>query len=174
MVLARYYREFLSYCQRMVKNRDIAADLAQESCARVLAMQQSGQTVLDPAALLRQVALRAKIDLDRRAKIRQHEDIDALEESQAPRAPRHLQPEEAYAAAQVFDAYAQAMNLLPPRCREAFAMHTFDDLPHKEIAQRMGISVSMVKQYVSRGKAACLACRQSLDLSARRTPQDPR
>jgi len=83
-VLTRYYRDLLNFCLRKVRDRDVAADLAQESYARVLSMQQSGQVILEPGALLRQVALRAKIDLDRRAALRQHDDIDGLDDADQP------------------------------------------------------------------------------------------
>ena len=162
-VLTRYYRDLLNFCLRKVRDRDAAADLAQESYARVLSMQRAGQVILEPGALLRQVALRAKIDLDRRGAIRQHDDIDALLEADQPASPVHLQPEQAYASAQAIDAYLETIEALPPRCREAFCMYLFDELPNQEIATRMGVSLSMVNQYISRGKLACAARRKALD-----------
>ena len=161
-MLTRHYKDLLNFCLRKTRNRDTAADLAQESFARVLSMQQTGQAILEPGALLRQVALRAKIDLDRRAVIRQHDDLDALDESQQPAGARHLQPEEAYASSQSIQAYLKIIEELPPRCREAFCMYIFDELPNKEIADRMGVSLSMVNQYISRGKLACAARRKAL------------
>jgi len=159
-VLTRYYRELLKFCLRKTADRDTAADLAQESFARVLSMQQTGQVILDPAAFLRQVAVNIKIDLDRRAALRQAEDIDTLEEASHPTIPVHLQPDEMYATSQAVDRYMNAIEGLPPRCKEAFGMHVFDELPNKEIAKRMGISVSMVEKYISAGKNACHACRE--------------
>lgn len=159
----RYYRELLNFCLRKVRDRDTAADLAQESFARVLAMQQSGQAIVEPAALLRRIATHAKIDMDRRAAVREADDIDALAEASQPVGPRHLQPEEAYASSQAVEAYLQAIESLSPRCREAFVLHVFDGIPKPEIAERMGVSLSMVKQYITRGKAACAARRAALD-----------
>ncbi|WP_253279313.1 sigma factor [Comamonas testosteroni] len=104
-MLTRYYRDLLNFCMRKVRDRDTAADLAQESYARVLSMQQKGQVILEPGALLRQVALRAKIDMDRRAEVRQHQSIDSLEELDQPASPLHLQPEHAYASSQSIQAY---------------------------------------------------------------------
>jgi RNA polymerase sigma-70 factor (ECF subfamily) len=137
--------------------------LAQESYARVLSMQQKGQVILEPGALLRQVALRAKIDMDRRAEVRQHQSIDSLEELDQPASPLHLQPEHAYASSQSIQAYLDTIEGLPPRCRDAFCMYIFDELPNKEIAERLGVSLSMVNQYISRGKLACAARRMELD-----------
>lgn len=162
-MLTRYYRDLLNFCLRNARDRETAADLAQESYARVLSMQRAGQVIAEPGALLRQVALRAKIDLDRRAAIRQHDDIDALEESRQPTVAAHLQPEAAYASSQAIDAYLETIEALPPRCREAFCMYLFDELPNQEIATRMGVSISMVNQYISRGKLACAARRKALD-----------
>lgn len=162
-MLTRYYRDLLNFCLRNARDRETAADLAQESYARVLSMQQAGQVIAEPGALLRQVALRAKIDLDRRAAIRQHDDIDALEESRQPASPAHLQPDAAYASSQAVDAYLATIEALPPRCREAFCMYLFDELPNQQIAARMGVSISMVNQYISRGKLACAARRKALD-----------
>jgi RNA polymerase sigma-70 factor (ECF subfamily) len=161
-VLIRHYKDLLNFCLRKTRNRDTAADLAQESYARVLSMQQAGQAIREPGALLRQVALRAKIDLDRRAAIRQHDDLDALDESQQPAGDSHLQPEEAYASSQSIQSYLKIIEELPPRCREAFCMYIFDELPNKEIAERMGVSLSMVNQYISRGKLACAARREAI------------
>jgi RNA polymerase sigma-70 factor (ECF subfamily) len=112
--------------------------------------------------LLRQVALHAKIDIDRRTAVRQHDDIHALSEADHPVAPQCLQPEEAYASYQTVQAYLDTIEALPPRCREAFAMYLFDELPYKEIAERMGVSLSLVDRYIKRGKLACMARREAL------------
>jgi RNA polymerase sigma-70 factor (ECF subfamily) len=164
-VITHYYRELLNFCLRKVRDPHAAADLAQESYARVLTMERAGQQVLEPRALLKKVALHLKIDMDRRADIRRHDDIDALAEAEIPSAPAHLQPEQAYASAQAAEAYIKAIEQLPERCREAYSMYVFDDLSNKEIAERMGISLSMVNQYIGRGKLACAACRAAMEAS---------
>jgi RNA polymerase sigma-70 factor (ECF subfamily) len=162
-VITRYYRELFNFCLRKVRDADVAADLAQESYVRVLAMEQSGRPILDPRALLRKVALHLKIDMDRRAELRRHDDIDTLAEPDMPAQPPHLQPDAMYASTQLAEAYLQAIEQLPARCREAFSLYAFDDLSNKEIAQHMGISLSMVNQYIGRGKLACAACRDAYE-----------
>ncbi len=162
-MITHYYRELFNFCLRKVKDRDVAADLAQESYLRVLGMQQSGQAILDPRALLRKVAVHLKIDMDRRAEIRRHDDIDALAEPDMPAQPSYLQPEQVYASTQLAEAYLRAIEQLPERCREAYSLYAFDELSNKEIAQHMGISLSMVNQYIGRGKLACAACRDAFE-----------
>lgn len=166
VLLTRYYRDLLSFCLRKTRDRDAAADLAQESVTRVLAMQRAGQAILEPGALLRQVALRAKIDLDRRAQVRQHDALEELDEFSQPSSAPHLQPEQVYASSRAVAAYLETIEQLPPRCREAFSLYVFDDLSNREIAERMGVSLSMVNQYISRGKLACAACREALERDA--------
>jgi RNA polymerase sigma factor (sigma-70 family) len=158
ILLERYYRELLNFLSRTVNDRDAAADLAQESYARVLALRQSGEAISNVRALLYRTARNLVIDRHRRAVLRDHEDIDALADAAHAMAPVHAQPEEAYASAQHARAILAAIEALPPRCREAFVLNRFEGLSHQEVAERMGISKNMVAQHVIRGVLACKAC----------------
>ncbi|MFT3815616.1 MAG: sigma-70 family RNA polymerase sigma factor [Acidovorax sp.] len=161
-MLERYYRELLNFCTRMVKDRDAAADAVQESYARVLAIQQSNVPIAAPRALLYQTARHVMVDQHRRDLRRGHEDLHALEEAEHPPLPAHLQPEALLASAQAIEAYVATIEALPPRCREAFILHVFDELTHAQIAERMGASVSMVEKHIARGRLACRACQRRL------------
>lgn len=161
-MLERYYRELLNFLTRQLSDRDTAADVAQESFFRVLSAQASGQAVLDLRAMLYRTARNLVIDQHRRAQLRQHDDIDALPQELHPAAPAHLQPEQALASQQAIHAYVEVIEALPPRCREAFVLHVFEDLSHAHIAQRMGISVSMVEKHIVRAMLACKLCQHQL------------
>ena len=63
---------------------------------------------------------------------------------------------------QVIRAYVAAIEALPPRCREAFILHVFDDMPHAEIARAMGVSCSMIEKHIVRGMVACKMCERQL------------
>ena len=58
-----------------------------------------------------------------------------------------------------------ALNTLTPKCRAVLIMHRRDRYTMKEIGQRMGISVSMVKKYLVKGLSVCQA-RVSFDPNA--------
>lgn len=171
-MLERYYRELLNFLHRQVSDRDTAADLAQESYARVLAVQHAGRDILDGRALLYRTARNLLVDQHRRAAVRRHDDLDAMPEAEQPTAPQYLQPEDALVSQQTLRAYVGAIECLPPRCREAFVLHVFDELTHAQVAQRMGISVSMVEKHVVRGMLACKTCERSL--KAQGDPGPPR
>lgn len=161
-MLERYHRELLNFLSSQVRNRDTAAELTQESFARVLAAQAGGQAVLNLRALLYRTARNLVIDQHRRNEVRQHDDLDAIPPELQPPAPRHLQPEESLASQQVLRAYVATIEALPERCRQAFVLHVFDEWSHARIAQHMGISVSMVEKHVVRAMVACKQCQRRL------------
>jgi len=48
----------------------------------------------------------------------------------------------------------EALDRLPPRCREAIVLRQVDGLSRREIAHRMGIGEGTVKEYVAQGVRA--------------------
>ncbi|SRR5579859_191695 len=58
-------------------------------------------------------------------------------------------PDRAALARIELEAVAKALQKLPPRCRHAFELHRFGNLSYAEIAQRMGISISMVEKHIA-------------------------
>lgn len=161
-VFERYHRELVNFLASLVKDSDAAADLAQESFVRVLAVQQAGRVITDPRALLYRTARNLVIDRHRRAAHRDHDDLDSLLEADQPHAPTATRPDHALASAQAVKALVATIEALPSRCREAFLLHTVEGLSHAEIAERMGVSRSAVEKHVVRGLLACRACERSL------------
>lgn len=155
----RYYRELLNFLALKVRDRDAAADLTQESFARVYAAQRSGTAVRNPRALLYSVARNLLADGYRRISSRQP---GALEETQDRPAepdecqgPEALEPETALSSRQRFEAIADTVDRLAPRCRQAFLLVKFEGLTHAQTAQRMGITVKTVEMQVQIALEAC-------------------
>ena len=46
--------------------------------------------------------------------------------------------------------FVAGLEALPPRAREAFLLHRFEDMTYAAIARRMGVSVSAVEKLISR------------------------
>ena len=51
---------------------------------------------------------------------------------------------------QEYDRMIVALRELPPRAREAFIFHRFEEMSHPAIARRMGISVVGVRKLIAR------------------------
>ncbi len=49
----------------------------------------------------------------------------------------------------------EALDDLPAKCREAFVMTRVTQLSHKEIAERLGVSVSLIEKYQLRALRHC-------------------
>lgn len=163
-MVTRYYRELLSFLSRCVGDRDIAADLAQESYARLLAAQQAGQSVNDPRALLYRTARNLVIDQHRRDGVRGQTREGELADAQAGldgfAGPRSLEPDVILSSREGLAAVVATIDQLPPRCREAFILFKFDGLSYAEIAELMGISTRTVEMQL---QIAMQACWRSLD-----------
>lgn len=159
----RYYRELLNFLARKVRDRETAADLAQESFARVYAAERNGVEVRDPRALLYKTARNLVTDDHRRSDPGAH---GALVEPDEQAGPEAQEPEAALASRQRFEAIAAVIDTLPPRCREAFLCVKFDGLSHAETAARMGIATKTVEMQVQIALEACWAALEDFDGTA--------
>lgn len=178
-MLERYYRELLAFLSRSVKDRNAAADLVQESYARVLTAQQSGQRIRDPRALLYRTARNLVIDQYRRNEVRAVADDVSLDDEEAGldglAGPRSLEPEAILASREGLAAVVQAIENLPLRCRETFILHKFDGLSYAEVAERMGVSTRTVEMQLRIAMDACWDRLQELDaMDAYKAPRSRR
>ncbi len=169
IVLEHYYRELLHYFYRMTGGKDTAADIVQETYARVLSAQKSGTVITQPRAMLYRTAKNVLIDQHRRDEVRgntysQEEDHDgAMDALDILAAESATEPETAFTSSKNVNRMLDVINALPVRCREAFILHKFDGLPHAEVAARMGISKKMVEQHIKLAMQACRRCKDQLD-----------
>lgn len=62
-----------------------------------------------------------------------------------------VSPERRLSAHEELRRLAQAIDLLPPRCREVVWMRRVDELPQKEVARRLGIGEKSVEKHVMKG-----------------------
>lgn len=122
-----------------------AADLAHDAFIRVLTLAEP-QSLKEPRAFLTTTATRLLIDGARRRKLEQAY-LEALavhaEEGATP------SPEAIHAALQALERIAQLLEGLAYKPREAFLLNRLDGLSYSEIAKVLGVSSSMVKQYMA-------------------------
>ena len=122
-----------------------AADLAHDAFIRVLTLAEP-QHLKEPRAFLTTTATRLLIDGARRRKL-EHAYLEALavntDESATP------SPEAIHTALQALEKIVQMLEGLPAKPREAFLLNRLDGLTYNEIAKVLGVSASMVKQYMA-------------------------
>ena len=70
------------------------------------------------------------------------------------RAP--LEPDRILLGAQQVTRLVEALYELPERMRVVFCLYHFEELPHKEIARRLGIALSTVEKNIARANAHLL------------------
>lgn len=148
----RLRADLVSYLQRKGRGAVDAEDVAQEAFARV---HRAGHDLAaaDARPLLFVIARNIQLDRwkaeGREARRRSPGDLYDLDSgphavaSEAAAADQHLIGREALAAA------AAVIRDLPPKTRDAFLLHRFESLTYRQIASRLGVSVSMVEKHVA-------------------------
>lgn len=130
-----------------------ANDIAQETFCR-LAAQPEVRLHSYPRRYLATVARRLLIDdVRRRATERSVLEAFALHMGDAV----EIGPDRLAEAVQQLSAVVSLLAELPEKPRRAFLLSRVDGLSYREIATELGVSTSMVKQYVARAFAHCYA-----------------
>jgi RNA polymerase sigma factor (sigma-70 family) len=124
---------------------DDPEDIAQEAFARLMS---SGPRMDDPAPYLRAIVC----NLTRN----RHRHLRVVREN-TPAAVHEPSSEQSAILREDHAEVVAALAGLPARRREAIVLRYWLDLPEREIAQTMGISVGTVKSQISRGLAALSA-----------------
>lgn len=127
-------------------------DLVQETYARLLRARDRG-AIASPRGLLFATARNAARDLFRRRTtantIPITESIESRVIDDAPNAA------ETASRHQETDLLTDAIAELPPRCREILVLRKFENLSHREIAQKLGISEHTVESQLTKALHRC-------------------
>jgi RNA polymerase sigma-70 factor (ECF subfamily) len=152
----RNKRALLGYLTRRVGRED-ASDLLQETFVRALRHERF-DAVADPPAFLQQIAVNLTRDFARRRKT----EAVCLEFGEPPAeiAAEDLAPDERLAIEEKRRRLRAAVEALPPRAREVFALFMYGGLTVEEIAERLGIARSTAHKHM---RLALQRCRSALD-----------
>lgn len=149
----------LGFLVRKVGTAD-APDLLQETFLRVIRHARP-DTIADPPAFLKQVAINLARDFARRR--RTEETYLRLGDYLVDPPSRERPVEERIDYERRSALLEGAVAALPPRRRLVFELHVYHDLPLTEVAARMEISDRMARKHLS---AALKACRAALRSAA--------
>ncbi len=140
------------FVRRFAQSRHDVEDITQETIARALQAEKERQ-IDDPRAFLFGVAKNVVYkDLQRRSRFITTFIDDAIAESGLPPAESL---DEQLDARQRMILFWQAVATLPPQCQKVFVMCRVLGQSHKEIAVRLGISISTVEKHVAAGFKRC-------------------
>ncbi|TBU99184.1 RNA polymerase subunit sigma [Stutzerimonas kirkiae] len=139
------------WLRRRLGNSSEAADIAQDTFVNVLASDKA-RDIREPRPFLATVARNLISHRLRRKRLEEAylETLANLPEAQAP------SPEVRWLALEALQEIDQALDGLPARVRQAFLLAHLEGLNYAQIARRIGVSSSSVKQYLTRANRHCL------------------
>jgi RNA polymerase sigma factor (sigma-70 family) len=147
-------RALRAYLHGVVRPADID-DLIQESYYRILRAWSEGEVIASPRGLLFAIARNAARDLVRRRRVSDPIPITETEAARVFSAGPDVS--EAVSRRQEAELLATAIAELPPRCREILVLRKFENLSHREIAQRLGIATHTVEAQLTKALHRCEA-----------------
>lgn len=136
-----YQQKVFVVSYSLVRNREDALDLVQETFIRLYQKIHSYRPGENFQAWLMQIARNLSIDFLRKQMVRKEENLDALNLQREMAASSQSDPSRFNPGPMLQKAVSQ----LPPRQRDVFILHHYEDLKYEEIAQRLKISVGTVK-----------------------------
>lgn len=150
--------DLYAYCRRLTGNAFDAEDLVQESLARAFTQAaQAHSPIANPRAWLFRVATNAYVDSYRKQ-------TPVLVESLEQAAPAGTDP------AEVRDAWAELVTLLPPQERAALALKDLFGFTLAEVADVLRTSVGAVKAALHRGRGRLDSPGRERSLKTREAP----
>ena len=151
VMLENYYRELVCFLNAKLGNRQVAEDVVHDAYVRVL--ERSSDTPIEqPRAFLYRTALNLVIDGHRRNALRQVEPLDVLDTEERFFSPS---PQVSMDHGQRLEMIQRALAELPANCRDSFLLRKLEGLSHAEIAERLGVSRSVVEKHIVNAMKHC-------------------
>jgi len=150
--IERLRADLIAYLQRKTRGDADAEDLVQEAFVR---FHRAGHDLgaADARPLLFVIARNLQLDrwkaVGRETARRSPHDINDLVDGPQAIASETPDAEDGLIRRQNLAAAAAVIRALPPRTRDAFLLHRFENLTYRQIAGRLGVSVSMVEKHIA-------------------------
>ncbi|URK17683.1 RNA polymerase sigma factor [Thalassospira sp. GO-4] len=148
------YEQLLRFLTRKLNgDSERAADVAQDTFVRLARTPDTDDEIDNPRAYIYRVAGNLAIDQIRsdRRQSAHHDGADGASEISDPEPG----PERICLSREQVKLLDQALNQLPENARAALLMFRVEGLSHTEIAEKLGVSNSMVAKYIGRALKHC-------------------
>ncbi|PHR61086.1 MAG: RNA polymerase subunit sigma-70 [Robiginitomaculum sp.] len=144
------------YLSRFLSNQHDIEDVAQEAYLRAFVAEKKKDGEIEhPRAFLFRIAKNLAISRLRRKSYQITDYIEDLGVSVI--IEDGTDPERELAAHQSLGLYCEAVASLPEKTRQIFLLRKMHGLKHKEIAQRMSLSLSSVEKHLQKARAGTSA-----------------
>jgi RNA polymerase sigma-70 factor (ECF subfamily) len=140
----QHYAGVAQAIYRLVKERNLAEDLAQNVFIRFWEKREQLQVNSSLKAYLHRMAVNEAL-----AHLRKIHRLDPREE--VPDTATETSGEDQFLQEELKDHIRAAIDTLPPRCRLIFQLSRFEELTYKEIAEKLEVSIKTVENQM--GKA---------------------
>ena len=150
-----FLKKFLA---RFLNREQDIEDVAQEAYLKAYSAEQERGEIEQPKAFLFSIAKNLALnELSRKS----HKITSNIEDCQDELMSESVVGTDALVEGQEhLGVYCEAVASLPEKCRKVYLLRKVHGLPHKEIARRLGISLSMVEKHL---RVGVLSCREHMD-----------
>lgn len=159
-LVRRYERPVFSLIYRMVRDRELAEDLAQETFVKALNAIESYRPEFKFSSWIFKIANNAAIDHLRRRELDtlsldgspNAETADAVEATALQVSDRNETPLEELEARELGGAIEVAIGQLRPEYRACILLRHVEGRPYEEIAEMLSLPLGTVKTYIHRAR----------------------
>lgn len=159
-LIRRYERPVFSLIYRMVRDRELAEDLAQETFVKALNAIESYRPEFKFSSWIFKIANNAAIDQLRRRELDtlsldgspNAETADAIEATALQISDRNETPLEELEARELGGAIEIAIAKLRPEYRACILLRHVEGRPYEEIAEMLNLPLGTVKTYIHRAR----------------------
>ena len=159
-LLDRYQRPVFSLIYRMVRDREKAEDLAQETFVKVFNHIDSFNPKYKFSSWIFKIASNLTIDAIRKKDLetvsldgsRNASTTDEIDATRITVESRDENPEEFLEAKELGEEIERAIGQLRPEYRQAILLRHVEGRPYEEIAEIMGVPLGTVKTFIHRAR----------------------
>ena len=145
-----FLKKFLA---RFLNRKEDIEDVAQEAYLKAFGAEQDRGEIEQPKAFLFSIAKNLALNELARKSRQMTGYIEEAQEGMVSLSAATTENE--IEAGQTLGLYCEAVAALPEKCRRVYLLRKVHGLPHKTIAERLGISRSAVEKHLRLGSLSC-------------------
>lgn len=147
-----HYADLLTFLARRLGNVENAADVAQETFLRLSRLADTSH-ILEPRAFIFRVA--GNLALDRLRQERLRSGLHSADTAPDELCDHLASPEKRFLDREAVQQLEKSLAVLPSNARLALLLNRLEGLTHGQIAERLGVSESMVGKYIMQAMRHC-------------------